>query len=85
MNRTGRYNFFENSDVKVIELPYKGNTASMLIFLPDKKNGLAEFGKSFNHKFYTEAVASLKMPPEAFCLWDVSQARDPGYENHDFH
>ena len=68
MNRTGRYNFFENSEVKVIELPYKDNSASMLIFLPGEKDGLAEFEKSFNYKFYTEAVKSLQMADVSLSL-----------------
>jgi len=68
MNNTGRYNFYETSDVKVIELPYKGSTASMLIFLPVDKDGLAEFEKSFSYKFYAEAVASMQMADVALSM-----------------
>lgn len=68
MNNTGRYNFSETSDVKVIELPYKGSTASMLIFLPVDKDGLADLEKKFNYKFYTEAAASLQMADVALSM-----------------
>ena len=68
MNRTGRYSFFENTAMKVIELPYKDNAASMLIFLPNEKEGLDKFENSFNYKFYTEAVTSFQMAEVSLSL-----------------
>ncbi|MCK9205100.1 MAG: serpin family protein [Bacteroidales bacterium] len=60
MNQVGRYPYYEDSNIKAIEMPYKGDKASMVIFLPVKNNGMAEFEKSFNDKYYQEIIGSLQ-------------------------
>ena len=60
MNQDGRYNYFEDSKIKAIEIPYKGNKASMVIFLPNKKNGMAAFENWFNYKYYLDIIASFQ-------------------------
>jgi serpin B len=42
MHQTSRYKYFENSKIKVLEIPYKSG-ASMIVFLPHKIDGLSEF------------------------------------------
>lgn len=42
MRRSGQYRVTEADGVKVLELPYKGNDAAMLVILPNKVDGLAE-------------------------------------------
>jgi len=45
MNQTGTFNFAEAGGVKVLELPYEGAAVSMLIILPNQKNGLSGLEK----------------------------------------
>jgi len=42
MHRGGQYRLAQADGVKVLELPYKGGDASMLVILPDAKDGLAD-------------------------------------------
>ena len=46
MHRAGKHRFAQADGVKVLELPYKGGDASMLVILPDRKDGLADLEKS---------------------------------------
>ena len=46
MHRAGKHRFVQNDGAKVLELPYKGGDASMLVILPDRKDGLADLEKS---------------------------------------
>jgi serpin B len=60
MNQQGRYNYYEDEKIKAIEIPYKDNEASLVIFLPIKNNGMTEFGNSFDYTYYHEIIGSLK-------------------------
>jgi serpin B len=60
MNQHGMYNYFEDSNIKAIEIPYKDNRASMVIFLPNEKNGIPEFDKSFDYKYYQNIVSAFQ-------------------------
>jgi len=60
MNRKGSYSYFEDKDVKAIEIPYKDNKASMVIFLPVQKNGIAELEKTLDYKTCMFILGSLK-------------------------
>ena len=59
MNQRENFKYYEDSKIKAIEIPYKDNKASMVIFLPNKKNGITEFEKSFDYKYYMEIITSL--------------------------
>jgi serpin B len=59
MNQQGRYNYYEDSKIQVIEIPYKESKASMVIFLPKIKDGISEFAKSLDDKYYQEIIGSL--------------------------
>jgi serpin B len=60
MNQHGRYNYYEDSNIKAIEIPYMDNKASMVIFLPNEKNGITEFEKSFDYKYYQKIISSFQ-------------------------
>ena len=48
MNQEDRFKYFENDELQVLEVPYKGNDLSMVILLPIKKDGLTELENSVN-------------------------------------
>jgi serpin B len=56
MHRTQPYRYFHGGGVRVIELPYAGNELSMLIVLPDARDGLA--------------AAEQTLTPSALAEWD---------------
>jgi serpin B len=60
MNQQKRYNYYEDSQIQAIEIPYKDNKASMVIFLPIKKTGIPEFEKSFDYKYYQAIIAAFQ-------------------------
>jgi serpin B len=60
MNQQGRFNYYEDSKIQAIEIPYKDNKASMVIFLPNKNNGITEFETSFDYKYYQDIIAALQ-------------------------
>jgi serpin B len=60
MNQHGSYNYFEDANLKAIEIPYNGNKASMLIFLPIRINGITELDKSFDYQRYVNIVSSFR-------------------------
>ena len=60
MNEQEIYNYYEDSKIKAVEIPYKDYKASMVIFLPNKKNGITEFEKSFDYKYYQDIIAAFK-------------------------
>jgi serpin B len=48
MNENLRTRFFKGDSFSVLELPYQDRRLSMVVFLPEKRDGLAEFEKSFS-------------------------------------
>lgn len=54
-----RYGQDSNLDCQILELPYKGDEMSMLIFLPNKRDGLPELEKKikdFNFAYYDQKL-----------------------------
>ncbi|HXK48858.1 MAG TPA: serpin family protein [Clostridiales bacterium] len=45
MNIKKRFSYMENDELQFLEMPYKGNDASMYILLPRKKDGLKDIEK----------------------------------------
>jgi serpin B len=60
MNQKNRYNYFEDSKIQAIEIPYMDSKASMVIFLPKKTNGIADPGKSLDYTYYQEIIESME-------------------------
>ncbi|MFZ5554196.1 MAG: serpin family protein [Bacteroidota bacterium] len=50
------FEYMEADGIKAVRLPYKGNTLSMEIFLPDKKDGIGELEKKFNQENYSKWI-----------------------------
>jgi serpin B len=50
MHEVGHFGYAQEGGAKILELPYKNNEASMLIVLPDAKDGIAAVEKSFDAK-----------------------------------
>jgi serpin B len=60
MHRTGRLNYLDGGDFQALELPYAGNDLAMLILLPKKVDGLAEFERSLTAGSLAESLAKLR-------------------------
>jgi serpin B len=60
MNRHGRYRYFEDARLKAVEIPYKDNKASMIIFLPVKYEGIAEMAGALKFNYYQEITNLLQ-------------------------
>jgi len=46
MSQSGAYAYYRGNDFQAVRLPYGDKKVSMLIFLPDKQNGLTEFERN---------------------------------------
>jgi len=60
MPKTEGINYYENSDMKAVEIPYKDDKLSMLIFLPNYNDGIGDMEKSLNNGLYSQVLSSLK-------------------------
>ena len=60
MHITNGYRYHEEAAFQALELPYKGKELSMVIFLPKKKDGLAEFEKSLSAAKLNEWLGKLR-------------------------
>lgn len=62
--RKEKFKYLKGDDFQALELPYTGDNLSMLIFLPDKVDGLAKFEKKLtgeNLKNWTSRIRSKKI------------------------
>ncbi len=65
-----RLKYFKGAGFAALELPYKDNKLSMIVFLPDKADGLAEFEKSLTSenvkkwlaRMYPKKISSVALP-----------------------
>ena len=64
MYREARFKMIRYPTFRVIELPYVGNALSMLIFLPEKVDGLQTLEKSLNEETFTSFARSLRQSPK---------------------
>jgi serpin B len=46
MHQTGEFGYTATDDLQVLQMPYQGDALSMVILLPAKRDGLAEFEKT---------------------------------------
>jgi serine protease inhibitor len=61
MHISSGYRYHEEAGFQALELPYKGKELSMVIFLPRKKDGLAEFEKTLSAARLNEWLGKLRM------------------------
>jgi len=61
MNKKENLKYYENSDMQVVEIPYKNNKLSMMIFLPKENDGIETMESSLNNGLYSEVSTSLKI------------------------
>lgn len=67
MHTTEYYNYGENENEKIIEMPYKGEDLSMYIVLPEQNN-ISELENRFSPAEYNELKASMESQNEVD-LW----------------
>ena len=60
MHHEDRFKYAETPDLQILELPYKKQELSMIIFLPAKIDGLAELEKSLTFKNINEWLGKLR-------------------------
>jgi serpin B len=64
MYRKGTYPYLDAGSYAMLELPYVGKELSMVVFLPKKVDGLADFEKSLTATKLTDWAKGLpKLPP----------------------
>lgn len=54
------FEYMENSEMKAIRMPYKGNTISMEVYLPNKKDGITELEKNMTIDNYSKWSKEFK-------------------------
>jgi serpin B len=60
MNRTGRYKYYEDDKLQAIEIPYSGNKASMVIFLPKAVDGIRDLEARLEYNTYQSILEKCK-------------------------
>lgn len=60
MNQTADFNYMETEDFQGLELPYVDNELSMIILLPKRVGGLAEFEKTLILRNFWQWLAKLR-------------------------
>jgi serpin B len=60
MNQTEQFSYMETEDFQGIELPYVNNELSMIIFLPKRTDGLAEFEKKLTAENLSQWLVKLR-------------------------
>lgn len=61
------FNYAENEDERILEIPYKGNNLSMYIILP-RENNIEDFEKQFSVSDYNNLKSSME-PKSEVNLW----------------
>lgn len=59
MNQKERFKYMETEDFQALELPYVDNELSMVIFLPKRTDGLADFEKTLTAEKLSERLNKL--------------------------
>lgn len=59
VDKDEEFNYFENVNMEILEMPYSGEDISMMIFLPKDDKDLTEIVKSMDHESYNELINSM--------------------------
>jgi serpin B len=65
-NEKGEFKYLKGDDFQALELPYAGKHLAMVLFLPDKLDGLAEFEKGLTAAKLDGWIGQLKPTKEVF-------------------
>jgi len=60
MHQTGEFNYLRENSLQAVELPYAGKELSMVLFLPEKVDGLTEFEKTLTAEKMVEWLGKLR-------------------------
>jgi serpin B len=60
MHTTGRFGYLDGGDFQALELPYAGNDLAMVVLLPRKTDGLADFEASLTTERLSAWLARLR-------------------------
>jgi serine protease inhibitor len=61
MRQSERFRFFANEELKVLEMLYVGDDLSMVLFLPNKKDGLPELEKQLTPENVNKWIGKLEL------------------------
>ena len=64
MSQKSHYGYYEDSALKVLEIPYSDQKASMVIFLPMKNDGIKNLEKVWRYSYYQEIMSKLQPDDE---------------------
>jgi serpin B len=64
MRQTGTYRYLDGDSFQALELPYSGKDLSMVVFLPRKADGLADFEKTLTADHLAGWLAGLREEEE---------------------
>lgn len=68
MNRRGSYRYGEGEDLKILELPYGKGNLSLVVLLPDTRNGLGALEAKFDAEQLDRWIAGLRRQEVAVAL-----------------
>ena len=68
MSREGAFPYLDRGTFQALELPYDGDDASMIVFLPRAVDGLAEFEKSLTAARLADWVTTMALREVAVVL-----------------
>jgi serpin B len=68
MHLTGEFNYFDGGSFQALELPYKNNQLSMIVFLPKDAFGLPIFEQSVSAVHLTQWLGSLRKKHRVFVM-----------------
>jgi serpin B len=60
MNQKERFGYIEINDIQLLELPYKGDTLSMVVLLPKKPDGIKDLEKLLNDDNLKDWMSGLR-------------------------
>jgi serpin B len=60
MHQRGNYPYFEDDELQALEIPYKDKVASMVVFLPKNRVGMAKFEKVFDLQYYSTIMDAMQ-------------------------
>ena len=60
MHDTGKFKYFDGGTFQALELPYKGKELSMVVLLPKKIDGLADFEKTLTAAKVADCLPKLR-------------------------